>query len=187
MTKIIGLLGPAGSGKSTVAQHLVEKYGAVRYSLASPLKEIARRAFDFTPEQMYGTQEQKEAPDERYGGKSARWFLQRLGTEGIRQVLGAEFWIEQCLRTIAAGEAKIAVVDDLRFANETRAFNIAGTVIRLFPPNDAESVTRGAAAGTHASEDQWRARGVDFEYRPSERSIPLLLGFVDGLMSSILE
>lgn len=183
MTAVIGLLGPAGSGKSTVAEHLVEKYRAKRYSLAAPLKEIARLAFDLSHEQVYGTQEQKEAPDERYGGKSARWILQRLGTEGIRAVLGQDFWIKFCLETIERDDARIAVVDDLRFANETSAFLLAGApVIRLRPPGDDESANRASAAGKHASEDQWRVGTASFEYVPEERSVPKLLAFADEVM-----
>lgn len=185
MTVIIGLLGPAGSGKSTVAQHLVEKYGAKRYSLAAPLKEIAKRAFDFTDEQVRGTQEQKEAPDPRYGGKSARWFLQRLGTEGIRAVLGGDFWIKHCLETIERESPAIAVVDDLRFDNERVAFFETGWVIRLHPPGDAEAATRAGAAGTHASEAQWREGCADFAYVPEERSVPKLLEYVDSILATV--
>src|SRR5690349_10218769 len=99
MTRIIGLLGGAGAGKSTIASYLVEKYGAKRYRLAGLLKEIARRTLDLTVEQVDGTQAQKEAVDERYGF-SPRWFLQRLGTEGVRATLGQDFWTRALMAQI---------------------------------------------------------------------------------------
>lgn len=42
---IVGLVGAAGSGKSSVANHLVEVHGFVEMSFAAPLKDLAARLF----------------------------------------------------------------------------------------------------------------------------------------------
>lgn len=151
MTTLVGLLGPAGAGKSTVADHLVERYGAARYSLAAPLKTIAQLALGFSQQQLYGPQDVKEAIDPRYGF-SCRWFLQRLGTEGFRHVLTDRVWINHLLRTVnAADAAELAVVDDVRFANESawmiywsRRAGSGGFVPIMPPPED-----RGALYVAH--------------------------------------
>jgi hypothetical protein len=147
---IIGLLGAAGSGKTTAAKYLAECWGAKRYSLADPLKQVAMRTLDFAHEQCYGTQAQKEAVDPRYGF-SARWFLQRLGTEGCRETFGASFWTDRTLELIARDKAPIAVIEDVRFVNEATAIRLAGGVVwRLECPDRPSS-----DAGTHASEREW--------------------------------
>jgi len=124
MTTIIGTCGPAGSGKSTVASHLVERYGAGRYAFADPLKQLCIRTLDFAHEQLNGTQAQKEAVDPRYGF-SARWFIQRLGTEGVRTVLGPDFWWRYALARISIDAPDLAVIEDVRFVNE--ADGVRGT------------------------------------------------------------
>jgi len=185
MTIIIGLLGPAGSGKSSAAAYLETKYGAKRYALAAPLKEIAKRTLGFTDEQVYGTQDQKEAVDARYGF-SARWFLQRLGTEGCRAVLGEDVWTDACLRRINLDAPRLAVIEDVRFLNENkRIAATGGYVIRLHPPGDAETRTRLTGAGMHASEQEWCSGHVHSEYYPHERSLPLLHAFLDDVMHEI--
>jgi hypothetical protein len=183
---IIGLLGPAGAGKSTVAGHLEKRYGAKRYSLAWPLKEIAARTLQFTYEQLFGTQEQKEAVDPRYGF-SARWFLQRLGTEGCRAVLGEDVWTRACLDKIYREKPTIAVVEDVRFVNEAAAIQhptCAGYVWRLNPPDDAVAVARVEGAGSHSSESEWRLASADLEVRPRARGIPELLELADDAAKS---
>ena len=180
MTIIIGLLGPAGAGKTTVAAHLEKHYGARRYSLAGPLKDIARRVLGFSHEQLYGTQEQKETDDPRYGF-SARWFLQKLGTEGCRAVLGDDVWTRACLLAIERDAPAVAVIEDVRFKNEADAIvETGGFVWRLCPPGDAETATRAAAAGRHASETEWRDAYASVEYVPAERGLESLFGFADA-------
>lgn len=63
---IIGLCGPAGSGKDTIADQLVKKYHFVKMANADLLKRMAKLAFDFTYEQLWGPSELRNAPDTRY-------------------------------------------------------------------------------------------------------------------------
>lgn len=176
MTLIIGLLGPAGAGKSTVAAYLEQRYGAVRYAFATPLKRLVQGAFDLTHEQVYGTQSQKEAPDERYGGKSSRWFQQRIGEEA-RHVFGEDFWIERTLANIEADAPTLAVIEDVRYVNESRAVKSKrhGYVWRL------ESAQRDTVAdATHPSELQWQNAPHDLIIAPTQRGLEHLYALVDG-------
>lgn len=63
---IIGLCGPAGSGKDTIADQLVKKYKFVKMANADLLKRMAKLAFNFTDEQLWGPSELRNAPDIRY-------------------------------------------------------------------------------------------------------------------------
>lgn len=119
--KIIGMLGPAGSGKSEVSKYLEAKYDAKKYSFAYPLKEIVRRSFDLTEDQVYGSQAAKERIDPRYN-VSPRWLMQRIGTEGVREVLGEDFWWKNCLERLLDEKPKLAVIEDFRFLNEVLGF-----------------------------------------------------------------
>ena len=187
-TAIVGLLGPAGAGKSSIAGYLEKHYGAKRYSLAAPLKEIARRTLGFSHGQLYGTQEQKETTDPRYGF-SCRWFLQKLGTEGCRAVLGQQVWLRALFDRILDEMPPVAVIDDVRFTNEaktvggTRGCNrigdYAGTVWRICPPFDATTATRAQAAGQHASETQWLMAPCELEIAPKERGLEELFRLVE--------
>src|SRR5678809_1072818 len=111
MTLVIGLAGPAGSGKSSVGAYLAEHYGAHRYAFANPLKELIRRAFDMTEAQLYGTQRDKETKDPRYN-VSPRWLMTHIGTEGIRSVFGPDIWAETTLKQICEERPKFAVIED---------------------------------------------------------------------------
>ncbi len=158
--KIIGMLGPAGSGKSILGQYLVQKYGAVKYSFAYPLKEIVRRAFDLTEDQVFGSQALKEAVDPRYG-VSARWLMQRLGTEGIRNVLGEDFWWKNCLERIQTDKPDLVVIEDFRFLNEVLGFLKLNDgydpkyqpvhIWRIEHPTERQT----SADSSHQSESEW--------------------------------
>lgn len=143
MTKTFALAGRAGSGKSTCAKFLKDHAGAVEFSIADPLKRLAQSIMDFSDEQLWGTQAQKEAIDPRYGF-SAREFLIRLG-DNARKILGDRVWIDGCLRSIERSGAPVAVVSDVRYPNEAEVFALAGaTVIRLRCPDAASCVDPNA-------------------------------------------
>lgn len=142
---IVGILGKAGTGKTTVAEFLANKFGAARFSFATPLKEMASRLLDFSREQLYGTQQQKEAIDPRYG-MSGREFMQRLGHEA-RENLYPRVWIDALVNSIIHDaddrfrnnkRPVIYVVDDIRHKNEVfglRSLSGVDTlIIRLVCP-----------------------------------------------------
>lgn len=120
MTILIGLCGSAGSGKTTAAEYLANKYGARLYALADPIKQIVGKAFGLTHEQLWGTQEEKDTVDPRYN-VSPRWLVRRVGTEGIRGVLGADTWIRHTFERIEHDAPPLAVIEDVRFFNEMQA------------------------------------------------------------------
>lgn len=143
---VIGLLGRAGSGKSTSAMYLENKYGAKRYSFAAPVKELAKRLWDFSDEQLYGTQEQKEAIDPRWG-ISPRTAMIRLGDEA-RNVVDNLIWVNACFNKILRDAPKIAVIEDTRYPNEVAAIKLHtqfdGKVIKLEYANRKSAVDPNA-------------------------------------------
>lgn len=159
--KIIGLLGRAGSGKTTVANYLIKNFGAVKFSLATPLKLVAQDLFAFTDEQLYGTQAQKEAIDPRYD-MSPRDALKCLG-QSVRTRLGDHVWLEALMKSIREKEPKLAIIDDVRYVNEVTYLTKAGAkVVKLVCPSRQDT-------GKH----------------PSEREVDLVpVGLLSGIVTS---
>jgi hypothetical protein len=149
------------TGKDSVAA-LLEKFGYTRISFADPLRKMALdidpsislvgapdailEAFD-GPKTIYyselltsvGYERDKEVPD-------FRRFLQRLGTEGVRDNFGENAWVNLFLDQVEKAPAdQKFVVPDVRFPNEARAIHaLGGEVWRTLRP--------GYGGGTHPSE-----------------------------------
>jgi len=144
---VIGLLGRAGSGKSTVAKHLRDKYQAQIFSFASPLKKLAAELMGFTHSQLYGTQAEKETVDPRYGF-SPRQFMERLGN-GAREHLGENVWRDGAFHAIRehfSGRCKslpaaLYVIDDVRYPNEAEGIHSAfgGYIVKLICPDSVST------------------------------------------------
>lgn len=155
---IIGLCGLAGSGKTTIANHLVEHHGFVRLPFAGPLKAMAA-AFGLGPREMGG--DLKEVPSDLLCGKTPRQFMQLLGTEFGRDLIGQDVWVrawERALGEVATdGFLPLRIVaDDLRFENEAAAIRSRGGVVVHLIRHGAGSATGGA----HSSERPERLGGV---------------------------
>jgi hypothetical protein len=172
--RIIGLLGAAGSGKSLVADHLKNKYGATVRALADPLKEIVGRAFSLTDAQLYGTQADKETVDTRYN-VSPRWLFQRIGTEGIRYAFGPDIWVETLLKRAVLDD--ITAVADVRFINESAELRKNGAkIIRLENANNPSKVD-----SKHQSEAEWSQAEYDYVIRHDGKTLSTLLTSVDEI------
>lgn len=57
-----------GSGKSTVANTLIEKFGFVQVGLADPMRRFCQEVYQFSDNQIWGPSEYRNAPDKRYPG-----------------------------------------------------------------------------------------------------------------------
>lgn len=88
--KLVGIAGRKGSGKTLTCAYLMSEHGFYCKNFADPLKKICKELFLFSNNQLWGSQESKEAMDE-YWKISPRNALQTLGTEVFRDYLPTVF------------------------------------------------------------------------------------------------
>lgn len=156
---IIAFTGPIGSGKTTAANQLEkELYQRVRF--AETLKRMAL-AFGLTRDQIDG--EAKGEPLEIICGKTPRFFLQTIGTEWGRNLIGEDVWVNAWRATVNRLSVDI-VVDDARFPNEFAAVRSLGGIV-VYIDRD------GCARGDHASE----RFDVEPDYRIYNRDLKTFL------------
>ncbi|GAA1411844.1 hypothetical protein AUR04nite_00730 [Glutamicibacter uratoxydans] len=137
---LIGLTGYKQHGKSSVADHLVKKHSFTRLSFAGPLKAMADRinpvvgihayqdGDEFVAEPIHLDVARELHPNEgelKEAYPLYRLFLQRLGTEGLREIDDL-FWIKLLDAELGslykAGVSRV-VIDDARFPNEGEYFH----------------------------------------------------------------
>jgi len=133
-TRLVGLMGRAQAGKDTAATALL-RHGWARVAFADPLRQLAyntdpiietRRTGGTTYARLswivdrLGWDEAKQVPD-------VRRYLQRLGAEGVRDVIGDTTWIDLAMQ--AQAKHPRCVVTDVRFRNEVEAIRDAGGIV----------------------------------------------------------
>ena len=129
--RIVGIAGHAGSGKSVVADYLMESYGYQRVKLAGPLKD-ALSAMGLTEREIEG--DLKETPCDLLCGKTPRHAMITLGTEWGRDMIGPNLWTNTWARKASKllEQGFHVVCDDVRFPNEADAVRaLGGAVIRI--------------------------------------------------------
>jgi len=117
--KLILLAGRIGSGKDTVADHLVER-GAVKIALADKLKIVTQKLINiFYNENIPLTDfYDREAKERDRGGYTIRHLLQQVGSEVFRETLHENIWCE----TLNIPDAAVVIITDCRRQNEIDYF-----------------------------------------------------------------
>lgn len=166
---VLGLIGTAGSGKSTAADYLKSK-GFKEIILADPLKKILMMLFNLSEEQL--NTERKEEQDLRlpipkqYAPSDSKgsWYLNRedtvyfepgqkyfkprnllqiVGTEWFRSI-SEDYWVTIALHDIATELSQSPgadiVISDCRFQNEASMVQrLGGSLIRIVRDNNTSN------------------------------------------------
>ena len=104
----VAICGPMASGKSNLAQRLIEGHHFQRVSLARGVKLVGDRVIEALIQEGVVSADQK--------GVKQRRMLQAIGAAG--REIDPTMWIDDVLRE--AESHQHVVVDDLRFVNEAR-------------------------------------------------------------------
>lgn len=175
MTKLVGIGGRLAAGKDAVADHLVEKHGWIKLGMSDPLLEVAVTLDPYIPYREY--------EDTKYGrplenpknirlsklvdrlgyvkakeNAEVRRFLQVLGTDVGRNMIGEDLWVRKAEEAILTQMArgKNVVITGVRFENELKMVDWnEGLLVWVDRPG--QSLT---AATGHASE-QLTSDGFD--------------------------
>ena len=191
----IGFIGRKRAGKDAAAAYLCDTLGYEQLAFADPLRDIAERInpiIDKSPTE--GCIRYRDAVD-YYGYDAAkqayrevRRFLQVLGTDAIREVLGQDVWVDYLAqrihelddRTEAQGQPlRPLVVTDVRFVNEVETLRSLGfMLVRIVRPQ-----THDGAADPHPSETTLEGFPTDVTVW-NDSSLPVLHATLHELVAT---
>ncbi len=172
---LIGLIGHAGSGKDTVADHLVRR-GFTRIAFADAVRNVLLSVNPLVTREGLRLQEAVEAHGwDRVKREipEVRVLLQGLGA-GVRDTLGESTWLDHALRRLDTLSGP-AVVTDVRYPNEANALRNRGfTLVWVQRPGVGP-------ANAHPSETDIPTELADVVLT-NDRGIPELHAAVDALV-----
>ena len=160
--RVILICGRKGAGKDTLAGAITRagvRMGVDvmidRLAFADPIKRIVANVLGVPPTVLWGTDAQKEAY--QVYGKSARHWMQWVGTEVFRDGVDPNIWADAAVRQIASSSAGLFILTDLRFPNEVEVVGRVATpyVVRV------ERASLGEPVDSHRSETSGDAIPID--------------------------
>jgi len=167
---IIGLCGLIGSGKNTVAEHLMEQHYYISVSFAETLKDAAACIFGWdrdmlegaTPEDRAARELKDEWWSERLGfDVSPRYMLQYLGTEVMRNNLHPDIWALSAEKLIKENPWEQYVFTDVRFPNEAAMIRRIGGKVWHVRRGELPEWFGQNPEHIHASETAWNNETFD--------------------------
>lgn len=126
---ILGITGPIGSGKDTVADFICAVLGVPRYSFAGPMRAAVACMFGI-PKRELETQEGKAEVD-AFWNLTRRDILRKVGNDAMKPVFGDDFWIRRAEKTLDGCPDSLVVVPDVRFNHEAEWVRNNGKLIHL--------------------------------------------------------
>ena len=139
-TRLIGLAGKAGSGKTEVSRYLCENHGFHHMKFAGPLKSMIKALFwdmGYSESDIYEMVEGNSKQANMWGlsGNTPRNLMQTLGTEWGRDCLDKDFWVNITRQKIITCPGPV-VIDDTRFDNEAEMIrDLGGVVVQVDRPS----------------------------------------------------
>lgn len=172
---IIGLHGPIGCGKTTIAGMLKSQIGLEEISFADPIKEVVSFLTDI-PRQQLDDQavKQRQFPDSQVTIRTA---LQTLGTEWGRDLIDPNIWVNYAKRRIARTKGNV-IISDVRFENEAQMIRDAGGVIVHIRDNKKRS-------DSHASEQPIEFQSKDILFLNVQPGLETLEADVRSLVCNL--
>lgn len=158
---LVAFCGGKGHGKGTAAEILTRKYAFDQIEFADGLRKTVATALRCDVS-WFTDPATKEEIDPRTG-KSRRYWLQWIGTEGFRALwenVWVSWWSQEIEDRGRATEQLMVTTTDLRFPNELEAVRRMGEraiVIRVTNPH----VT--ASSDAHLSEAHYTSFAVDYD------------------------
>lgn len=190
---IVGIIGEARTGKSTIAKHLEFAWAFKEYSLSIPMKKAASHLFGWT---MDFIEKHKEEVDPEYG-ISPREFLQYLGTEVLqhglserfpefKKVTGRLIHMKRFHSFLSSTSQNRIVISDIRFPHEKNYLTLSlNRAIILKVTRDPALRVPYMVKKNHESETEMEGMEADF-YVDNNGSFEHLYFQVDEIMNQVL-
>jgi len=146
-TLVLGVCGHKGSGKSTIAEILVNRHGFYEQTFAESLKDMVAAVFVWPRDWLDGKTEEhrkwREEIDPFWSKRldlplmSPRWTLQNIGTETMRQHFHVDVWVASVEKKLMIQFGKMnedntnrrVVLSDCRLNNEKDYITRMGGII----------------------------------------------------------
>jgi hypothetical protein len=146
---IIGIAGPARSGKDTVADFLIAETNGYKYNLADPMRAMLKAGFGIDLTLDYWA-DKKETSIPALG-KSPRQLMQTLGTEWGRNLIGEDTWLVLAQAQLLRRGAGM-IIPDIRFENEAAwVRSRGGTIIHVRRKNAPQVHAHTSESGIKAA------------------------------------
>lgn len=176
---IVAFTGKMGSGKDTACDYLVEQYGFTKLAFADPLVKMARAIDPIIDE--YGTRLSDVFDELGYNAAKRQYpelrkFLQLLGTEAVRNVLGENTWCDYTFNIIENSPASRFAISGTRFLNEAAYVHAhSGFIVRV-------DRTDSSSTDQHISETELDEIELDYHVSNQFRKKEILYEQLDELM-----
>lgn len=138
---IIGLAGLIGSGKNTVARHLVEQHGFQQHSWASTVKDCIANIFGWDRQLLEGdtpaSRQWRETVDQWWSNRldipkfTPRMAMTMIATDAMRDHFHSDIWVASIENRLRSIDSNI-VISDCRFPNELNSIRrMKGHTVRV--------------------------------------------------------
>jgi hypothetical protein len=173
---LLGMMAPAGSGKSKAAKHLVKRYGFKRLHAGAPIKKALRAGFGLGRADTDGAR--KESANIKLGGASPRAVMEPVSEAIAEQAPAATAIALRPKLVRALSRGRDVVVDGVRQPKEAELIHkLGGKLV---------AIDTGKSPDPHKPMDLRQAELVADHVVRAPGGKKELRGALDGLMRKLM-